>query len=352
MIKILHLNNYISYTSGVTRYIYNIINNTREFFEHEIFCLGGDAIERFRNLNINVTVIKDKGSHTIINTYTTLLRYFNKNNFDIVHNHHRLFDTITSFIPNRNFKTITTVHSKVYGRKFLSYRADKLIPCSDAIKNHLMQYFEKPFNKIQQMKNFIDQSDIRVEIQKEKLIEKLGIKGNKLMFFIGRFSKEKGVDILIQAFKEIYNLNNKIALIMIGEGEEENFLRSISSENKLSVIILKPQINIYNYYNIADFVVLPSRVDPFPFIMLETGMMRKPFIGSNVDGIPELIKHKVNGVLFQSENVNELVSSIQMILEDKVFAQQIADNLYNDVVENYTAEKIIPEYINFYNSLV
>ena len=120
--------------------------------------------------------------------------------------------------------------------------------------------------------------------------------------------------------------------------------------NKLSVIILKPQVNIYDYYKIADVIVLPSRVDPFPFVMLETGLMKKPFIGSNVDGIPELIKHKVNGLLFKSENVGELVSTLKIILEDELFAQRMADNLYEDVYENYTVTKVIPEYIKLYNS--
>jgi glycosyltransferase involved in cell wall biosynthesis len=118
------------------------------------------------------------------------------------------------------------------------------------------------------------------------------------------------------------------------------------------VKILNPQKNIYDYYNIADVIVLPSRVDPFPFVMLETGLMKKPFIGSNVDGIPELIKHKVNGVLFKNESVNELVNSLSIILEEKIFAQEIANNLYKDVIESYTAEKVIPEYVALYNSII
>ena len=312
--------------------------------------MGGDAIESFRNLNINVTVVKRNGTLSIPYTYLTLLKYFNKNTFDIVHNHHRLFDTLTFFLPNRNFKTITTVHSKVYGNKIFSYRADKLISYCDAITNHLIQYFGKSPDKIQQMKSFVDEADIKIELQNEELIDNIELKGNKLIVFVGRFSKEKGVDILIQAFKEIYRLNNKVVLIMIGEGEEENFLRNFSSENKLLVIIFKPQVNIYDYYKIADVIVLPSRVDPFPFVMLETGLMKKPFIGSNVDGIPELIKHKVNGLLFKSENVGELVSTLKIILEDELFAQRMADNLYEDVYENYTVTKVIPEYIKLYNS--
>ena len=180
MLKILHLNNIISYTSGVTRYIYLVIKNTKNIFEHEIFCLGGDAIERFRNQSIKVNIINGNGLPLIPKIYLTLFSYIKKNNFDIVHNHHRLFDTVISFIPNKKFKTITTVHSKVYGRKMFSYRADKLISYSSAITNHLIQYFDSPQVKIQVMKSIIDESDIKLEIQEEKLKTQLEVKqGNE-----------------------------------------------------------------------------------------------------------------------------------------------------------------------------
>ena len=137
---------------------------------------------------------------------------------------------------------------------------------------------------------------------------------------------------------------------MIGEGEEEKSLRHYSSENKLPVQLLSPRTNIFDYYNIADIIVLPSRVDPFPYVMLEAGLMNKPFVGSNVDGISELIKHGVNGLLFESENVGELINSIQMVFKDQELAKRISQNFNNDIITNYSLEKVIHEYIAFYKS--
>ena len=170
--------------------------------------------------------------------------------------------------------------------------------------------------------------------------------------FIGRFSKEKGVDVLVKAYKELYSIDNKVSLIMIGEGEEEKSLRHYCSENKLPVQLLSPRTNIFDYYNIADLIVLPSRVDPFPYVMLETGLMQKPFIGSNVDGIAELINNGVNGLSFENENVSELSKSIKLVLENQEFAEQLSRNLNNDIVSHHTVEKVIHEYIDFYNSLI
>lgn len=350
MLKILHLNNYISHTSGVTRYIYHIVKNTNDIFMHEIICFGGDAEDLFKEHNVKVTVIKYSGLFSLPGIYFFLVKYCKQNQIDIIHNHHRVFDTITSILPRINFKTVTSVHSKVYGRKLFSYKADSLISYSDSITNHLVKYYKKSPSKIKQMKSFVDKSDVKIIIDRDELKKQLSLTGNKVIVFIGRFSKEKGVDILVEAYDELYLTNKKISLIMIGEGEEEESLTDYCSENNLPVQFLIPKINIFDYYNIADVIVLPSRVDPFPYVMLEAGLMNKPFIGSNVDGISELIKHGVNGLLFESENVGELINSIQMVLEDQELAKRISQNFNNDIITNYSLEKVIHEYIAFYKS--
>ena len=351
MLKILHLNNYISYTSGVTRYIHHIVKNTKDIFEHEIICLGGDAEKLFKEQKVKVTVLNYSGLFSLLDIYFFLRNYCKKNQFDFIHNHHRIFDTVTAMLPRINFKTVTSVHSKVFGRKLFSYKADSLISYSDSITNHLIQYYKKSPSKIKRMVSFVDKSDVKILIEKDELKTQLSLTENKVIMFIGRFSKEKGVDILVKSFKELYRINNKISLIMIGEGEEERSIRDFCTENKLPVQLLSPRTNIFDYYNIADVIVLPSRVDPFPYVMLESGLMSKPFIGSNVDGLSELIKHGVNGLLFESENVTELIKCIQLILEDQLLAEQISRNFNNDIITNYSVDKVIHEYIAFYRSL-
>jgi len=352
MLKILHLNNYISYTSGVTRYIYHIVKNTKDIFEHEIICLGGDAIELFKDENVKVTILRYSGLFSLPSIYFFLRNFCKKNQFDIIHNHHRVFDTFTSLLPLDSYKKVTTVHSKVYGRKFISYKADNLISVSDSITNHLIKYYKISPSKIKRIKNFVDISDIKIKIEKDQLKAQLGLTDQLVIMFIGRFSKEKGVDILVTALKELYCINNKISLVMVGAGEEKMSIKKFYSENRLPIRLVNPARNVFDYYNIADVIVLPSRVDPFPYVMLESGLMNKPFIGSNVDGLSELIKHRTNGLLFESENVSELIKCIQMILEDQTLANQISQNLHNEVIENYSVEKVISEYITFYNSLV
>ena len=64
--------------------------------------------------------------------------------------------------------------------------------------------------------------------------------------------------------------------------------------------ILKPVKNPYPFYSIADIVVLPSLADSFPYVMLESGLFKKPFVGTQTGGIAEFIDDGKNGLLFET----------------------------------------------------
>ncbi len=65
-----------------------------------------------------------------------IIKYCNENSISIIHSHHRYFDLIAYVVSKvLEIRTVTTVHSKVYGKKILSYKADKLIAVSESVEN-------------------------------------------------------------------------------------------------------------------------------------------------------------------------------------------------------------------------
>ncbi len=110
-------------------------------------------------------------------------------------------------------------------------------------------------------------------------------------------------------------------------------------------------MNVYNYLQIFDLIILPSRVDPFPLIMLEAAYLKIPFIGSNVDGIKELVENETSGILFDSKSPLELYQSILYLYMNPQKSYQMANNLYQKVKNNYSAEKIVHQYQILYSSL-
>lgn len=357
MINILHLHTELNLACGITRTITQILNNTSKNLNHYLITLGGNATQRFEGLDTRLKVLTFN-RNSIFGSLKILIALFTfckKNSIHIVHSHHRYFDTLIWILrPILKIKTITSVQSKVKGSKILSYKADSLIACSRTIKKHLTQYFNVNEKRIKVIFNAADSKSIKISEEPKILKGSLGIDlTNFVIGFIGRIDfAEKGIDVLISAFDELLKSNSKFHLLLIGDGPNIPEAKSFCALHKRNTTILTSKENIFDYYNLLDLVVLPSNVDPFPLTMLEAGIMKKPFIGSNVDGIPELIKHEENGLLFESGNVQELNTQIARIYNDRKFGEKIAENLHKKVLEFYTVDRIIPQYEKLYSELL
>ena len=108
-----------------------------------------------------------------------------------------------------------------------------------------------------------------------------------------------------------------------------------------NILVIPPQKQIQDYFLITDFCVLASRNDPFPYFMLESGFFGKPFIGSRVDGIAEFINDNFNGLLFNTNDdedlLNKMLSSIEHPEKIKIMSQALKQK----VTEKCSCEKYL-----------
>ena len=147
---------------------------------------------------------------------------------------------------------------------------------------------------------------------------------------------------------KLQNDDYKIHLVLLGSGIVKKNIEEFVAENNLSVTIIEEKLNVFNFIQLFDILILPSRIEPFGLSIIEAALMKKVVITANVGGIPEIIEHEKNGLLFQSENVEDLTRQIIRIYEDSTLASSLSENLYNKVLENYTVDKIIPQYEKTY----
>ena len=354
---ILHLQPELKIACGITKTIYLLVKNTSQEINHSVFTLGGDAIERFTGAKINVAIYpkKNRGLLQSIAIFVKIFSLVKKQKIDIIHSHHRYFDLIAFIISKLiSVRTITSVQSKVYGKKSLSYKSEILIACSNCIKEHLIKYFKIDPQKIQVIHNFVDLNEAKIQIDKDVLKRELGIEENTIVIgFIGRFSiPEKGVDIILEAFRSIPPEYANLKLIMIGDGDDKNYIDDFITNHKLNAVTLSPKVNIYEYFNIIDIVVLPSRVEPFGIVAIEAGLMKKPLVASSVDGLKEIVDNGFDGILYECENVGSLTNSLITLIPENNLRIRLGEELYRKVINNFTSEKIIPLYILTYRKLL
>jgi len=154
----------------------------------------------------------------------------------------------------------------------------------------------------------------------------------KYVLLVGFPWYTKGVDILIRAFKSIMAEFPDYTLKLMGHCPDRKYLDKLAGGSP-QIEFLKP-----GPYELAlrmigacTVYVLASRTEGMPRVLLEAMAARKPIIASAVAGVPFLVKNNDDGLLFESENVEELSAKLCILLRDRELQARLAKKAFEKV---------------------
>ena len=204
---------------------------------------------------------------------------------------------------------------------------DVVICCSEFLKTK-MDTNPLFAGKTVAIHNFVD----RISYEKAE-------KKDYVLYF-GRFSREKGIDTLIQVCKAL----PEIPFIFAGTGPLEEEIAGVP--NIQNVGFQRGQA-LETLIREARFSVYPSEwYENCPFSVMESQMYGTPVLGANIGGIPELIEPGKTGELFESGNAAQLKEKIQALWENRELTDRYSENCADvrfDDVARYT-EKLMKLY--------
>jgi glycosyltransferase involved in cell wall biosynthesis len=134
-----------------------------------------------------------------------------------------------------------------------------------------------------------------------------------IVLAVGRFTYQKGFDLLLESWKLAVNQLDGWQLWIVGDGEDRNKLQSMVEQYHLqhSVIIHPPTSTISDYYRRAKWFCLSSRFEGLPMVLLEAASWSLPTVAFDCDtGPAEIISHGENGLLCPSGNTIALSGMI------------------------------------------
>ncbi|MAI06187.1 MAG: hypothetical protein CBC47_03490 [Alphaproteobacteria bacterium TMED87] len=178
-----------------------------------------------------------------------------------------------------------------------------------------------------------------VDLQTFNPIGKSRMGSKTRLLFVGRLVYQKGLDILLEALKEIKD-SDLWSLDIIGDGP----LRKEILEKAKSLQIDK-NINFYGWqsreqlikiYKDNDIFLIPSRDEGMPNVMLEAMASGLAVIGTKVSGLEEVIINNQNGFLVEKENPHELYEAIKNLIYNKSLIKEIGKNASLFVQKNYS----------------
>lgn len=217
--------------------------------------------------------------------------------------------------------------------KIIKYTS-KFISPSYFLKNKLTEN-GFPSEKIKVINNFIDSNRIASEIHEKQ----------NYYCYVGRLSKEKGIESLLKASAKTTDFK----LLIIGVGPLLEELRK--EYNKCHIIFtgIKTWKEVQELIQRSKFLVTPSICyENSPLSIIEAFAQGTPVLGANIGGIPELIKEGFNGLLFKSGDIDDLEYKVEQMFNTSFDSKAIMD----DARKNYSSEIYYEKLIKIYEEIL
>jgi glycosyltransferase involved in cell wall biosynthesis len=178
--------------------------------------------------------------------------------------------------------------------------------------------------------------------------EKYGIPIDwKIILYLGRIHRIKGIDVLIRSYWELANEMRLDDILLVLAGPDDGYLGKVRElldrlQLRDKVVLTGPLYGgaKLEAYVDAEFCVLPSRYETFAYTVLEAYGCFKPVIGSNVESIPDIVKHMKTGLIFEAGKTRELAEKMQYLLKHPEECQRMAIAGHNLVREKYSIESV------------
>lgn len=204
----------------------------------------------------------------------------------------------------------------------------------------------------------VDLNEFMENKKEDSLRKELNISGEFLLS-VGRIVEQKGINYLINAMPEILDEFSNAKLIIVGDGNERKNLEKLTKRLKLEknvVFIGKlPNNKLPRYYATADVFIAPSIKDSYGWVealgivFLEALSSGTPVIGSNIGGIPDIIKDNETGLLVEEKNSKEIAIAVKKILKDKNLARRLVRNGQKHIRNSYSWEGVSNKFRSVYS---
>lgn len=241
--------------------------------------------------------------------------------------------------------------NKLIFNKLLS-KADTII-CPSNIESNVLESYKE---KIKIIPNGIHLDEFDIPFSKEECRYKLDIPPEtKVVLFVGHLLPHKGPDVLLKAVPQILKSLKNIKVIYLGSGQLQNSLINMSRKMNINKNIefqgyVEDKFKKALYYKAADVLVLPSFSESFGIVNLEAMASGLPIVASNVGGIPNVVIHSINGLLFDAGDHRALADEIIYIFQNDELREFFAKN-GKKMVQDYSWEKIALKIERVYEEL-
>ena len=161
----------------------------------------------------------------------------------------------------------------------------------------------------------------------------------KVIGVVSRLELIKGMDLVIPAFSEVKKLHPEVKLIVVGDGMLKSAMVKQAEElhlmDSIEGVGSQPQEVLHEWYGKMNIVLMPSRSEGFGLTAIEAMANGCVVLASDTGGLPEVVKDGVVGLLHQPEDISDLATKINRLVDDNRLYSQMQQAL-GDYVQQYS----------------
>ena len=220
--------------------------------------------------------------------------------------------------------------------------SDRSFVVSSALKDHfLKKYPAIPSSGIVVTPNCVDPAKVKVDHGiRKKVLEKYDLKDNKVIGFVGSIFPYHGVDILIEAFNEVYKQNRNTKLLIVGDGLILEDLKSLAHKLEASANIIftgnVPYSQVFSYIDVMDITVLAATEwYCSPIKLFEYGALGKAIVAPDTQSVKDVMEHDKDGILVKPGK-EFLAGALLDLINNKTKMESVGISFRNKIENKYT----------------
>jgi glycosyltransferase involved in cell wall biosynthesis len=283
--------------------------------------------------------------------------------FDIIHAHDWLVgDAAIALKHLCKTPLIVTIHATEYGRYngihtetqryiaskegILVYNAWRVIVCTRYMRHEVHRALGAPWDKIDVVYNGIraEKKQRAPEFDYRTFRRQYAGDGEKIVYYVGRMTFEKGVAVLLNAAPRVLaEMGGHAKFVIIGGGNTDKLKQQawhLGIWDKCYFTGFMSDEDLDRFQTVADCAVFPSLYEPFGIVALESFAARVPVIVSDTCGFPEVVRHTNTGIVTRVNNPDSLAWGILEVLKNPEYARWLVDNAYGDLETRFHWAKL------------
>ncbi|MDF1538841.1 MAG: glycosyltransferase family 4 protein [Candidatus Thorarchaeota archaeon] len=362
-----------------------------------VYILSANISRNYPQLNRNVTVVRLRKPRSVLveipTTAISIAKAVDKYSLDILYGHIISKILLSTIIAGKlkSKKTVLwhcgldnnerrTLQAKIRIGDLLGFerirvmlllklifvqsikRASKLLTGTDEMKAVYSKLVGIPERNISVIPGFVD-TNLFYPKEASHIRKKLGYTTQEFVFvYVGRLSEQKGVRILIQAFAKASKNSFNVKLLLIGghssdrqlEAQRIRYYRKLCSElgiaNKVKFTGSISNRSIPEFLSASDVLVLPSKLEGFPRVLIEAMACGLPVLATKSLGNEEIVINGTTGILVKGGSAKEFARGMIQMTEDSN-VDNMGESARNHAIENFGISVIASKYKKLFESL-